>query len=116
MKNCLHCSMPVPSELHGNSGCCSKLCKQLRKKSREQKNYKRIKNIAHPVLAFQNHLEALAEKFGYETAIDLEIAGSYQIDWAIRTGTLQREGNTVTAVGSVGYFFLKPNHLKIYKL
>jgi hypothetical protein len=116
MKNCLYCSNPIPLGLHGNSGSCSKLCKQLRKKSREQGNYKRKKNIADPVLYLQNHLNALAEKFGYETAIDLSITGSYQIDWAIRTGTLQHEGNTVTAVGSIGYIFFKPNHLKIYKL
>jgi hypothetical protein len=116
MKNCLYCSKHIPLELHGNSGSCSKLCKQLRKKSREQENYKRKMNIADPVLELQNHLKALAEKFGYETAIDLSIAGSYQIDWALCTGTFQRDGNTVTAVGSVGYIFFKPNYLKIYKL
>jgi hypothetical protein len=116
MKNCLYCSKPIPSWIHGNSGSCSHICKRLRKKSREQENYKRRKNIADPVLELQSHLRVMAEKFGYETAIDLSIAGSYQIDWAIRTGTFQHEGNTVTAVGSVGYIFFKPNHLKIYKL
>jgi hypothetical protein len=116
MKYCLYCSKPIPSGIHGNSGSCSHVCKRLRKKSREQENYNRKKNIADPVLELQNRLKALAEKFGYETAIDLSIAGSYQIDWALCTGTFQREGNTVTAVGSVGYIFFKPNYLKIYKL
>jgi hypothetical protein len=106
----------MPSGIHGNSGSCSHVCKLLRKKSREQENYKRKKNIADPILELQSHLRVLAEKFGYESAIDLSIAGSYQIDWAIRTGTFQHEGNTVTAVGGVGYIFFKPNHLKIYKL
>ena len=65
MKKCLYCFKPIPSGIHGNSGSCSKLCKELRKKSREQENYKRKKNIADPVLELQNHLKALAEKFGY---------------------------------------------------
>ena len=116
MKNCLYCSKPIPSGIHGNSGSCSHVCKRLRKKSREQANYKRKKNIADPVLYLQNHLEALAEKFGYETAIDLSIVGSYQIDWALCTATFQRDGQTGKAVGNVGYIFFKPNHLKIYKV
>jgi hypothetical protein len=73
-------------------------------------------NIADSVLELQNHLKALAEKFGYETAIDLSIAGSYQIDWALCTGTFQRDGLIGKAVGSVGYIFFKPNYLKIFKL
>jgi hypothetical protein len=116
MRYCLYCSKPIPSGIHGNSGSCSHVCKRLRKKSREQANYKRKKNIADPVLYLQNHLEALAEKFGYETAIDLSIVGSYQIDWALCTATFQRDGQTGKAVGNVGYIFFKPNHLKIYKV
>jgi hypothetical protein len=115
MKKCLYCFKPIPSGIHGNSGSCSHVCKRLRKKSREQENYKRKKNIADPVLELQNHLKALAEKFGYETAIDLSIAGTYQIEWALCTATFQRDGLTGKAVGNVGYIFFKPNHIKIYQ-
>ena len=115
MKKCLFCFKPMPFGLHGNSGCCTDLHRKLRKKSREQANYRGRKKISDPIIQLQHHLKALAEKFGYETAIDLSIAGSYQIDWALCTATFQRDGLTGKAVGNVGYIFFKPNHIKIYE-
>jgi hypothetical protein len=116
MKKCLYCFRPVPDDYHGNSGACCEKHKKLRKRAREKENYVKRKMIATPILDLQDLLIEFADIFGYETPIELSIVGSYKIDWALCTGSFQREGHTGKAAGKVGYIFLKPNHIKIYKL
>jgi hypothetical protein len=116
MKKCLYCLGPIPSGNHGNSGACCEKHKKLRKRAREKANYIKQTTIAKPILKLQDLLIEFADRFGYETPIELSIVGSYKIDWALCTGTFQKEGHTGKVVGKVGYIFLKPNHIKIYKL
>lgn len=116
MKKCLFCFRPVPDDHHGNSGACSVKHKELRKREREKENYIKRKMIATPILKLQDLLIEFADRFGYETPIEISIVGSYKIDWALCNGNFQKEGHTGKVVGKVGYIFLKPNHIKIYKL
>ncbi len=116
MKKCLYCFRPVPDDHHGNSGACSEKHKKLRKSTREKANYIKRTTISKPILKLQDLLIEFANRFGFETAIELSIVGTYKIDWALCTGTFQKEGHTGKVVGKVGYIFLKPNHIKIYKL
>ena len=73
MKKCLYCFRPVPDDHHGNSGVCCEKHKKLRKSTREKANYIKRTAISKPILKLQDLLIEFANRFGYETAIELQL-------------------------------------------
>ena len=118
MENCSleGCDNQIPYDRHKNATTCCHEHALLKKKQNDKANYQKVRNTAYPIIKLREHLYYLAYKFGFEVLFDLAYALPFNINWAIKTGTFQRDGAQGVALGDIGYIIYKPQSIKIFQL
>ncbi len=110
------CQEEIPSTRHRNAKTCCEEHGKLLKKMREAANYQKIRQSADPILWLRQHLYYIADEYGFEVPIDIIYVSPFQIDWSLKTGTFQKDGEMGVELGDIGYILYKPQSIKIFKL